>query len=123
MCGRYTVSSPDHIPEHFGVAEVPPLSPRYNVAPAQLVAVVSLKAEGLRRGLALLKWGFVPRWSPDPKAGPRPINAKAESVATNGAFRDSFKKRRSLIPADGFIEWREVDGKKLPHLARLKGGG
>src|SRR5436305_11645024 len=106
MCGRYTISSPDGITDLFGLDDLPqPLGPRYNVAPGQVVAVVGLKPDGKRRGLSLLKWGFVPRWAADPKSGPRPINAKAETAATNPAFRDSFRGRRCLLPADGFFEW------------------
>src|SRR5689334_7049542 len=101
MCARYTITvPPDLLAEVFDLADVPALTPRCNVAPSQLVAVVGLKPDG-RRGLARLKWGFVPRWAIDPASGPRPVNAKAETVAIHAPFRDSFRDRRCLVPADG----------------------
>ena len=65
-----------------------------------------------------MRWGFVPRWAKDPKSGPKPINAKAETVATNAAFRASFRDRRCLIPMTGFYEWVHHPGKKQPYLFR-----
>ena len=105
MCGRFTLSKPVRaVADLFALAEPPTeLRPRYNVAPTQLVAVVGLKPDGKTRGLATLRWGLVPSWANDPK---RPhFNAKAETVHRLPAFRDSFKSRRCLIPADGFYEW------------------
>src|SRR5579871_1250436 len=109
MCGRFTLSTPpEDLASAFGLPEVPDLPLRYNVAPSQLVAVIGLKPDGRTRGLARLRWGFVPRWANDPDAGPRPINARAETVATRPPFDHSFRERRCLIPADGFFEWRAV---------------
>jgi hypothetical protein len=105
MCARFTLFTPgDRIARQFRLAQVPALVPRYNVAPSQLVAVVGTKASGSGRGLAMFRWGFVPHWAAGPN-GPRPVNAKAETVAEKPSFRDSFRHRRCLIPADGFYEW------------------
>ncbi len=124
MCGRYAFTAdPADVAEAFGLPSVPTLVPRYNAAPGQVVAVVGLKPGGHARGLAMLKWGFVPRWAKSPTDGPRPINAKAEGVATNPAFRDSFRDRRCLIPATGFYEWAGPKGAKVPHHFTLAGGG
>jgi putative SOS response-associated peptidase YedK len=83
--------------------------PRFNVAPSQSVPVVRLDKEG-RRSAGLLRWGFVPRWAREmPKV--QPINAKAETVATSGMFRDAFARRRCLVAADGFYEWQKLDAR------------
>jgi putative SOS response-associated peptidase YedK len=124
MCGRFTLSTPaEQVAATFAVADPPPLTPRYNVAPSQVIAVVGLKADGTRRGLALLRWGLVPSWATDPNAGPRPINARAETILSKPTFREPFRRRRCLIPADGFYEWRKSGTRKTPCHIRLKGGG
>src|SRR4051812_42663809 len=112
MCARFTLFTPGaEIAARFGLADVPDLVPRYNVSPTQAVPVVGAKAGGHGRGLALFRWGFIPHWAPN-DAGPRPVNAKAETVAQSVMFGDSFRKRRCLVPADGFYEWRTVNKKK-----------
>jgi putative SOS response-associated peptidase YedK len=122
VCARYTLFTPGHeIAELFDLVGVPDLKPRYNVAPSQLVAVIGSKAGGGGRGLAMFRWGFVPHWANDPK-GPRPVNAKAETVADVPSFRDAFRQRRCLVPADGFYEWRDTPDGKKPLFYRLKGG-
>jgi putative SOS response-associated peptidase YedK len=124
MCGRYTLSStPEDVARTFDLYPKPDLLPRYNVAPAQLVAVVALKPDGMTRGLAELRWGFVPYWAQDPDSGPRPINARAETVAYKPPFDHSFREKRCLIPADGLFEWARVGTRKVAHHFRLKGGG
>jgi putative SOS response-associated peptidase YedK len=119
MCGRYvSVSNPEQLAEHFRVEEVrtEPLPPRYNVAPTLDVYAV-IERDGHRR-LGTLRWGFVPHWSKDPKKGPSPINVRVESIADKQMFRSAFEKRRCLIPADGFYEWRErgEGRKKQPYF-------
>jgi putative SOS response-associated peptidase YedK len=122
MCARFTLFTPgDRIARQFHLAQVPALVPRYNVAPSQLVAVVGTKASGSGRGLAMFRWGFVPHWAAGPN-GPRPVNAKAETVAEKPSFRDSFRHRRCLIPADGFYEWRPTPQGKQPLFYRLASG-
>ena len=105
MCGRYTLRvSPAELAEIFGVLETIEWSPRYNIAPTQMVVAVRPPAERSGRELALLKWGLIPSWAEDAKVGPSLINARAESVATKPAFRMALRKKRCLIPVDGFYE-------------------
>jgi hypothetical protein len=122
MCGRLTLdATPEELVDHFGIDPPPPRSPRFNIAPSQLVAAVGQKPDGVHRGLILVRWGLVPDWAND--ARPGPINARAETVTTKPTFRDSFLYRRCLIPATGFYEWTAEGGRKLPHFIRRKGGG
>lgn len=97
------------------------MAARYNVAPTQDAAVVVAGEDGSRR-LASMRWGLVPYWAKDPEIGNRAINARSETVAEKPAFRDSFKRRRCLVAADGFYEWQKVQGGKQPYLLRLEGG-
>ena len=114
MCARFTIRTPaDLLAERFGLLQVPDLRPRFNVSPTQAIPVIGAKAGGHGRGLAMFKWGFVPHWAQD-DSGPKPVNAKAETVAQSVMFGDSLRKRRCLVPADGFYEWRTVNKKKLP---------
>ena len=119
MCGRFTLRTPARdLVEVFELLREPELSPRYNIAPTQRVAVV--RQSGKDRELGVMRWGLVPSWSKDPKAGPPLINARAETVATKPSFRTAFKHRRCLIPADGFYEWQKTDSKtKIPHYIRM----
>ncbi len=113
MCGRYTLRvSPAELAELFGVINQFDWSPRYNIAPTQTVAAVRLFESGDGRELALLKWGLIPFWAKDAKIGSNLINARADTVATKPAFRAALKKRRCLIPVDGFYEWQVVPGQK-----------
>lgn len=110
MCGRFvSASPPDDIARYFG-AEQPErrLEERYNVAPTN--EVYAVRAAGGRRALVLLRWGLVPFWAKEPKVGARMINARAESVADKPAFRQALRRRRCLVPADGFYEWATVPG-------------
>jgi putative SOS response-associated peptidase YedK len=120
MCGRYTLTAPGEIvAEIFELVDVPPILPRYNLAPTQEAAVVRVVARGAPRSLAPLRWGLVPYWATDPTIGNRMINARAESVAEKPAFRDSFRRRRCLVPADGFYEWKKLAPRvKQPYLVR-----
>ena len=120
MCARFTLYTPGTVvAERFNLAQVPDLVPRYNVAPGQPLPVIGTKVGGQGRGLALFRWGFVPHWAQD-DSGPKPVNAKAETVASSVMFADSFRRRRCLVPADGLYEWKAVAGKKLPVHFRLK---
>jgi putative SOS response-associated peptidase YedK len=124
MCGRYTLTTPGEIiAEIFDLSAPPELPARYNVAPTQEVAAVRVEEPGGERRLVLLRWGLVPHWADDPAIGNRMINARAESAAEKPAFRTSFKKKRCLVPADGFYEWQKVEGgKKQPWYFRLGSG-
>jgi putative SOS response-associated peptidase YedK len=111
MCGRFTLTvSREIIVDFFGLPEAPTLTPRYNIAPTQLVAVVARAETGRRLGWC--RWGLIPSWATDPAIGNRLINARADSVATKPSFRAAFKQRRCLIVADGFYEWQATGKKK-----------
>jgi len=121
MCGRYTITSaPEAVRALFRYAEQPNFPPRYNVAPTQPIPIVRL-AEGQRQ-FALVRWGLLPSWVKDPKAFTLLINARGESVIDKPAFRAAMKRRRCLIPTDGFYEWKAVGGRKQPYFVRLKSG-
>ncbi len=117
MCGRFFfLSSGPPIADLFQLAGVPDLAPRYNIAPTQPVAVVRV-AEGARE-LVQLRWGLIPPWAKDAKVAP--INARSDTVADKPTFRHAFRKRRCLVPADGFYEWKATGGKhKQPYCFRL----
>ena len=120
MCGRYTLSAPGSaVAELLELETTPQLVPRYNIAPTQESAVV--RSAGGGRSLAELRWGMVPYWARDPGIGGRMINARAETAATKPAFRSSLRRRRCLVPADGFFEWRRTPAGKQPYLIRLAG--
>ena len=114
MCGRFaSTSPPDALASYFG-AEAPAEpddepTPDYNVAPTRDVA--SIRVRSGDRHLDFLRWGLVPRWAKDLRIGSKMINARAETVATKNSFRSAFKKRRCLIAADGFYEWKRLDDK------------
>src|SRR5271170_5780523 len=110
MCGRFTLrTNPSDLVEVFALLREPELTPRFNIAPTSRVAVV--RQTGRDRELFQMRWGLVPSWSKDPKAGPPLINARGETIATKPAFRSAFKKRRCLIPADEFYDWKKLDAK------------
>ncbi|MEX0840699.1 MAG: SOS response-associated peptidase [Xanthobacteraceae bacterium] len=122
MCGRYTlISAPEAIRALFGYAEQPNFPPRYNIAPAQPIAIVRL-ADG-RRQFALMRWGLLPSWVKDPRSFSLLINARGETVRDKPAFRAAMRRRRCLVPADGFYEWTQAGGGKQPYYIRLATGG
>ncbi|MCG6989192.1 MAG: SOS response-associated peptidase [Gemmatimonadetes bacterium] len=121
MCGRYTLTSDaDEVVEVF---DVPPLAfayrPRYNIAPGQEAPVVARDRGGRRMGL--MRWGLVPAWADEESGGF--INARSESVARTPSFRDAFRRRRCLVPADGFYEWRRDAHARTPFHYRPTAGG
>jgi putative SOS response-associated peptidase YedK len=122
MCGRYVIiSTPAAIRALFGYGEQPNFPPRYNVAPTQPIPVVRL-ADG-KRSFALMRWGLLPSWVKDPKTFPLLVNARGESVLEKPAFRNAMRRRRCLIPADGFYEWQagaKPAGPKRPYFVRAK---
>jgi putative SOS response-associated peptidase YedK len=124
MCGRFFLSkSGVEIARHFDLATEPVLAPRFNIAPSQAIAVVRRRAsDTCGRVLELRTWGFVPRFAKDVRAGRRPINARAETLATNPLFRDAFAHRRGLVPADGFYEWQHRGRSARPFALRVRGG-
>ena len=121
MCGRYTLSTPaGRLAEEFQLDSTVEIPPSYNVAPTQQVAAV-LEDEGGRR-LEMLRWGLVPSWADDPDIGARMINARSETAPEKPSFRSAFRRRRCLIAADGFYEWKREDGGKQPYYFRMQDG-
>ncbi|WP_100374801.1 SOS response-associated peptidase [Bacillus sp. FJAT-45037] len=113
MCGRYTLTaSKEQIEEQLGV-QLDDYQPRYNIAPSQ--PVLSLISDGENRRAGYLKWGLVPVWAKDPKIGHKMINARGETVDEKPAFNRLLKRRRCLIVADGFYEWKRTEEKKKPY--------
>jgi putative SOS response-associated peptidase YedK len=121
MCGRYSiVMSPAVMRGLLDYSEMPNFPPRYNVAPTQPIPLVRMW-EGHRQ-FVLMRWGLLPSWVKDPKAFTLLINARADTVNEKPAFRNAMKRRRCLIPADGFYEWKRNGATKRPYLIRMKDG-
>ena len=109
----------------FGVAVPDEHAPRYNIAPSQGILAVRAAPDGGdgAREAAVLRWGLVPSWAKDPDIGNRVINARAETVAEKPSFRAAFRRRRCLVPATGFYEWRAASGPKQPYTIGMADGG
>src|SRR6266702_1710132 len=126
MCGRYVRrSDKQRIAEHFHVygPSVPDFGPSWNVAPQTFKPVVRLNRDTREGEIVMMRWGLIPYWAKDPKIGISTINAKAETVATASSFREAFKRRRCLVPADAFYEWQKLDAKtKQPFAIAMKDG-
>jgi putative SOS response-associated peptidase YedK len=122
MCGRFVLKAPfSELVRLYGLTNNVNLEPRYNVPPTEDIAAVRTDPAGNGRRLDMLRWGLVPYWAKDVKIGHSLINAKCETVAEKPAFRDAFKERRCIIPADGFYEWRKLDTKtKQPYAIVMK---
>lgn len=130
MCGRYTLHTErKRIREQFKIArafaKLEKLFSRYNIAPTQQVAAVRVAGEDGARELVALRWGLIPPWAKEAKSEYSTINARAETVAQKPTFRGPFRRRRCLIPADGFYEWATLPGgkEKQPLYITLKDGG
>ncbi|HTZ80802.1 MAG TPA: SOS response-associated peptidase [Stellaceae bacterium] len=125
MCGRYVLRTPvEELRRVFDCIERPNLMPRYNIAPTQDVPVIRQRRKPPgERTLQMLRWGLVPGFAEDPKMGARLINARAETVAEKASFRTAFLKRRCLVPADGFYEWRADGTRKQPYLIQRRDRG
>jgi putative SOS response-associated peptidase YedK len=124
MCGRFTLTlDPSQLQDLFGLTGTPPpaWAPRYNIAPTQPVAAIILN-ENSQRELTHFQWGLIPSWSKDPAMGSRMINARAETIREKPAFRAALKRRRCLIPANGFYEWQKSGKGKTPMYITLKDG-
>ena len=122
MCGRYTLTTTgEQLAEEFDLIDVPPVTPRYNVAPTQMVPVVRMYAEDApARRLDQLKWGLIPHWAREAGIGSRMINARSEEAANKPAFRTPLRRQRCLVPCTGFFEWQAADpgiksAKKQPY--------
>ena len=122
MCGRYTVSNPDDIlAELASGGDGSTLAARYNVAPRQIAPVVVAGEDGSRQVVSM-RWGLIPNWTKDPDNSLPVINARAETVAEKALFRESLRRRRCVVAADGFYEWQRLARGKQPFLLRLEGG-
>ena len=127
MCGRFTSTTPPTVlAETFAVDELrldDDLVPRWNVAPTlPVLAVAESRRNGARR-LGTFRWGLVPRWAESPAVGSRMINARAETVSTKPAYREALVRRRCIIPADAFYEWKVIDGRpKQPYAIARRDG-
>ncbi len=123
MCGRFAFYSPSEAAAAlFGVSGSIPVEPRYNIAPTQYIAAVR-NGEDNERELVKLRWGLVPSWAKDPSIGNRMINARAETVAEKPSFRAAYSRRRCIVLADGFYEWRRDGDVKTPYFISLASGG
>ncbi|MBO8171756.1 MAG: SOS response-associated peptidase [Bacillaceae bacterium] len=123
MCGRFTlVTEPKNIIDRFEIQNELPLDfgPRYNIAPSQPILAVIHDGQGNRGGF--LRWGLIPSWAKDPAIGHKMINARGETVHEKPSFKRLIHRRRCLIPADSFYEWKKEGDRKQPLRIRLKNG-
>lgn len=119
MCGRFAFYSPSEATAAlFSASGSLVVEPRYNIAPTQAIAAIR-KDDDDGRELTTLRWGLVPSWAKDPSIGNRMINARAETVAEKPAFRAAYRRRRCLVLADGFYEWRKESSGKIPYFVSL----
>lgn len=118
MCGRYatTRSASDLAALFEAVDDTARVAPRYNVAPTDEVPIVRMSRQRDARVLCVARWGLLPVWARDPRAGSRMINARAETAATAGAYAAAFAHRRALVPADGWFEWRWEGGRRQAYF-------
>ena len=127
MCGRFRfTSSPEAVGRHFDLVIRGNFPPRYNVAPTQPIAVIRTDIRR-EREFELVRWGFIPSWANEDyfeETGGKPlINARGDTVAVKPTFRHAFRRRRCLVPADGFYEWRSEKGVRQPYLISPAAGG
>jgi putative SOS response-associated peptidase YedK len=122
MCGRYTLINPVQALAQLEIPFPSPLPERFNIAPTQPVVAVRRGGVSPNREAVLFQWGLVPSWANDPSIGSRLINARGETVTEKPAFRTAFKRRRCLLPADGFYEWRKEGATRQPYHFHRKDG-
>jgi len=121
MCGRFVITSPPAaLRQVFGYAEQPNFPPRFNIAPTQPIPVITI--ENGARHFRLMRWGFLPAWVKDPRQFSLVINARSETVLEKPAFKNAIKRRRCLIPADGYYEWHTSDNRKRPYFIHRRDG-
>ena len=114
MCGRYSLTDPeDAMRQLFDLAPLAGAEPRYNMTPSQLAPLLRLDDAGAAAA-GFLQWGLVPSWAKDADIGNRMINARSETVAEKPSFRAAYRRRRCLVPADGYYEWQSRGGPKRP---------
>lgn len=123
MCGRFALAPDKKVLEMLYDLEIrAEFPPRYNIAPAQDVLAVRLSPQNQNKEATFFKWGLVPFWADDQNIGNKMINARAETAPQKPSFRNAFKKRRLLIPATGFFEWKKENGRKQPYYICRKDG-
>ena len=121
MCGRFTLEAPpDQLSKIFGLSSLPDITPRYNIAPSQQVAVV--RNLGGESHLDFLKWGLVPSWADDETIGYKLVNARSETVFEKNSFKRPIRSRRCLIPASGFYEWMHEGESAIPFYISMANG-
>jgi putative SOS response-associated peptidase YedK len=121
MCGRFVITSPpEALRQIFGYVEQPNFPPRHNIAPTQPIPVVIVE-NGVRH-FRLMRWGLLPAWVKDPRKFALLINARAETVLEKPAFKNAIRRRRCLIPADGYYEWQASGTRKRPHFIHRRDG-
>jgi len=123
MCGRFTLHTPAaQIVDAFDLTDISAqeLTPRYNIAPSQNISIIRDTATS--REMVMARWGLIPGWSKESRTKYSTINARIESAAEKPTYRMPFKRRRCLIPADGFYEWKQVNGNKVPHHICMRDG-
>lgn len=121
MCGRYNIRSlPNRFAEVFDAQAMFEFAVRYNVAPTQSVPVIRIRPHEATREIVPMRWGLIPSWAKDEKIGNRMINARCETVSEKPAFRAAFKRRRCLVLADGFYEWKKTGKAKQPYHFYLR---
>jgi putative SOS response-associated peptidase YedK len=122
MCGRFVITSPpEALRRIFGYSDQPNFPPRFNISPTQPIPVVII--ENGNRHFRLMRWGLLPAWVKDPRKFTLLINARAESVREKPAFKNAIKRRRCLIPADGYYEWQASGQRKRPYFIHRRDGG
>jgi putative SOS response-associated peptidase YedK len=113
MCGRYRLTAKErYLRDHFSLDEDPAWQARWNIAPTQQIAAIRQHPKEPKRIFGLIRWGLIPHWAKDQSFGLRTINAMSETAAEKPVFRDALKRRRCLIPADGFFEWKKIAPKE-----------
>lgn len=136
MCGRFSLTTPvEGIRRLFGFSQIPNLPARYNIAPTQAVLTVRAAKPGSAaasggvpegqvgaRDAFLARWGLIPSWAKDPSIGAKMINARADTITEKPSFRAAFRRRRCLIPADSFYEWKTLDSGKQAYRITFADG-
>ena len=122
MCGRFSQERPaSELAEIFAAEPLADdIGPRWNVAPTDEAFVVVQRDD--RRAITAYRWGLIPHWADSPKIASRTFNARAETLAVNPSFRDAFRRKRCLVPVDGFYEWHRVEGRRQPYAIARRDG-
>jgi len=119
MCGRFAlILTPAELEKIFGLRLDEEFNPRYNIAPSQTVPVITYQEKDKKKKISIMKWGLVPSWTKD--SSYRMINARSETIQEKPSFRSAFQRRRALIPANGFFEWKREENTKTPYFIGMQ---